>query len=632
MTNDYLDFLFCSQLYFQEVGEADNYYRYMQSWMNNLHSFIFSDCDSPLWHDVVTQFADLSNFISLYFNEENLKDIYIKRAEIIELFLKLRSHEVDYEFANRPINRKKIRLGILAAHFLPSAETFASLPVYEYISRDFEVILYSLIETGHPLEQYCQSCANSFKLLPQGLTDQVNSIRADDLDILFITTNVTATTNHICLLSLHRLARVQATSVASVVTTGMRNVDYYISGQLTDPLASAEQHYQEKLVKLEKSAHCFSYGSEQQKATVKVDRKSLGISEESVVFISGANFFKIIPELIETWARIIATVPNSVIVLLPFGPNWSHAYPKKAFLQHLSARFSQHGVAAERLMVLDPQPVPNREDIKEYLKIADVYLDSYPFSGTTSLIEPLEVGLPAIARKGSCFRAAMGGAMLQALDIPDLVANSEESYIQLAIGLGTGSELRKEKSDQIKQKMQNNPAFLDSRSYSAQMGALFQELLRKHETIALAHNLKLRDINLMIFPDWSQPEDLLYQDLASVITTLANHPDKNQMTLLIGSSNVSDDEANLFLSDVAMNLLLEEELDVADGPEISLVRQLSEMQRSVLLSRIQARIILENENQQVLSHIEVQRMPSWELASLSDKQAVHLETGNWDFR
>lgn len=598
--NDYLKFTFDSPLYFREVGEAEIYYHYMQRWIDYLHISIFSAPDSALWRDIATYFLRLANFIPLYFNKFTLRDIYVKRAEILEFALKLADHEIDYEFTEEHSIRKKIRLGILAAHFTPTAETFATLPIYEYLSRDFEVILYSLTSNGHRLEQYCQSCANSFKLLPKDLADQVNLIRADDLDILFIATNVTAVTNQICLLSLHRLARVQVTSVGSVVTTGIRHIDYYISGQLTDPSADAEQHYKEKLVKLEGTAHCFSFGSEIEKATVKVDRESLGISEETVVFISGANFFTIIPELIDVWVKILAAVPNSVLVLLPFGPNWSNAYPKKAFLNRLSTVFSEHGIAVDRLLVLDPQPVPNREDVKEYFKIADVYLDSYPFSGTTSLIEPLEVGLPIIAIQGTCFRSAMGAAMLQALNAPDLVADNDESYVQLAIALGTNPELRKQKSAEIKQRMQANPSFLDSRSYSAKIGTLFQELLQNYQAIALTDSLKLRATNLIIFPDWSQSEDILYQDLASVITNLVNHPDKNQMTLLISTGSLSEDEANLLLSDVVMNLFLEEDLDVTDGPEISLLDQLSEMQWQALLPQIQAKIVLEKDRQVML--------------------------------
>jgi hypothetical protein len=74
-----------------------------------------------------------------------------------------------------------------------------------------------------------------------------------------------------------------------------------------------------------------------------------------------------------------------------------------------------------------------------------------------------------------------------------------------------------------------------------------------------------------------------------------NHPNKNQITLLIHTGNLSEDEASLVLSDVVMNLLMQEDLDVTDEPEISLIGQLSVSEWEALLPRIQARIILETE-------------------------------------
>jgi predicted O-linked N-acetylglucosamine transferase (SPINDLY family) len=610
--NDHLKFLFSSQSDFKEIGEADNYYQYLQNSLDYLHTSIFNNPDSELWHEVVKNFAQTANFIPAYFNEANLKDIYVKRAEIIEYFLKLQGYEIDYEFTDRPINRKKIRLGILANSFLPSAETYAYLPVYEYLSRDFEVILYSLAETGHQLEQYCQLSANSFKLLPQELSAQVNIIRADDVDILFIATNVTAVTNQICLLATHRLARIQVTSGGSVVTTGMGNIDYYISGTLTDPSPTAQEQYQEKLIKLEGSAHCFSYGTEEGKITTPVERNNLGIAEDAVVFISGANYFKTVPELVETWAKIINEVPNSVLVILPFGPNWSSSYPKLEFINHLKSIFTKYELVTERLIVLDPQPVPDRQDMKEYYKIADIYLDSFPFAGTTSLIEPLQVNLPVIARQGNNFRSTMGAAMIQTLNIPGLVGDSEESYIKLAVELGNNPELRQQKSDEIQDKMQNNPSFLDSRAYSAKMGNLFQELFRSYLSENLEQNLRLRDINLIIFPDWTQSEDELGLELQEIIQALATHPENEKITLIVHTGNIDTEDAEMFLSSVAMNLLMED-LDISDTIDISLVGTLGDMQWQSLLPRIYGRVILNHEDKTALAQTPVEQLQSYQI-------------------
>jgi predicted O-linked N-acetylglucosamine transferase (SPINDLY family) len=142
----------------------------------------------------------------------------------------------------------------------------------------------------------------------------------------------------------------------------------------------------------------------------------------------------------------------------------------------MSAIFAKYGIEKNRLVILK---IKGRSNVKECLKLCDVYLHSYPYSGAASIVEALEVGLPTVVMDGNTLRARVGAAFLQELQIPDLIANTEESYMQLAIALGTNPELRKQKSNQIKQKMQCNPRFMDSRSYSAQIGALFQALCKQ---------------------------------------------------------------------------------------------------------------------------------------------------------
>ncbi len=125
--------------------------------------------------------------------------------------------------------------------------------------------------------------------------------------------------------------------------------------------------------------------------------------------------------------------------------------------------------------------------------------------------------------------------------------------------------------------------------------------------------LNLQDINLIIFPDWWQPEESFGLELERVVRAIATHPDKSKMTLLVDNSNISDEDANLALSSVAMNLLMEEDLDVSDGPEISLTGQLSEIQWEALIPRFHGRIVLENENREAIAQAKVENIPSLEL-------------------
>ncbi|MGB3188781.1 MAG: glycosyltransferase family 1 protein, partial [Limnoraphis sp.] len=130
----------------------------------------------------------------------------------------------------------------------------------------------------------------------------------------------------------------------------------------------------------------------------------------------------------------------------------------------------------------------------------------------------------------------------------------------------------------------------------------------------------LGEYNVILFPDWSQPEESLSIELGQVIKSVLTHPKSDQITLLIDSSNISGEEADLALSSIIMNLMMEEELEVSDEPNISLIGQLSDAQWSALIPRLQNRIIIENENSEVISTIDANQIPTCTLNSLANLQ------------
>jgi|GEM_PF-82514 len=472
--NDYLAYMQAPPLFFQAVGEANLYAQYLQDWFAFIHRKINQNLKSASWQNIAGIVAKAA-FAPVYFSDRNLKDIFVKWAAITEYSLELQGFPLHQQCPPKSAHHPKIRLGILNQSYSPSSETFATLPFYEHLDRqEFEIILYAESTQDHPLTEYCRSRCDQFLQLPQDLREAVQLIRNGDLDILLFGINITIGNKLSTLLAIHRLARIQAVSVACPVTTGINNIDYYISGTLTSPIKIFQSQYSEKLVNLEGLAHCFSYPLTQKSRIQTLSRADLGITSDAVIYISAASFFKLIPELRQTWVEILVSVPQAVLVLCPFSP-WSNQYEIVAFRQHMTDLFIKYQLEQSRLMILDA--VSNRESLKSILQLADIYLDAYPYTGSTSITDPLEVGLPTICRVGHTWRSRQGSTFLQALDLNELIPTDKESYIDLAINLGQNSELRHHYQTLIQQKMAANPSFLDSRAYGTQIGGLFKQLL-----------------------------------------------------------------------------------------------------------------------------------------------------------
>ncbi|MBD3883884.1 class I SAM-dependent methyltransferase [Phormidium tenue FACHB-886] len=113
----------------------------------------------------------------------------------------------------------------------------------------------------------------------------------------------------------------------------------------------------------------------------------------------------------------------------------------------------------------------------------------------------------------------------------------------------------------------------------------------------LRQTLRLRDKNLLLCPDWNQPESELFPALVEVFRQLMTDPDCHSMTLLIHPGELDPDEADLAVSSVVMHLLTEEGLEVGDEAlEISLIPELNALQWQALDSLITVRLAVADED------------------------------------
>ncbi len=138
----------------------------------------------------------------------------------------------------------------------------------------------------------------------------------------------------------------------------------------------------------------------------------------------------------------------------------------------------------------------------------------------------------------------------------------------------------------------------------------------------LSH-LQLNQRNLIIFPDWSADEELLGEELSEIFDRLSQHPDASQITLIIDASSQSDIEnANVLISAVVMNLMMNQDLDVTESLTISLTGELSPLQWVELLPKLQGKIKLELESLEVIDLANPQLISEFRLLEILDLTAI----------
>jgi hypothetical protein len=469
----YMGYLIAAPPVFLIAGEAEQFYDHLLIVVRVVHELIVRDPHDPQTHDIAASFAIKANYIPLYCSSRNTLEHVKLRAAIMEYFLSTRGAELDFPPSVRPPRRRKIKVGYVSGHFGHMTETYVTLPMLQLDRERFEICLFPLTPNPGPVENYCRTFADSFSPLPQDLGEQVRRIRAANLDIAIIGSNVTAVSTAVALIALHRLAPLQLVNYCSPTSTGMRHIDGYLSGTLMDSPGIKEQ-FSEKLYLTAGTPGCHDYAVEDKVSPEKFDRKRLGWGDEHFVFVNAAACFKILPEMLQTWARILSAVPHSRLLLMPFNPNWALRFPVKQFERTLTETFGRFGLTRDRFLLAGS--LPSRAAVKELLGVADVYLDTFPFSGSIAVIDPLEIGLPTVVWEGRTHRGRAAAALLRDLGLDDAVALDEPSYVALATRLAGDPALRRDFQVRIRAAMAGNPVFVNARRYADRLGDLLESI------------------------------------------------------------------------------------------------------------------------------------------------------------
>ena len=474
---DFLKFLFGEIRIAPELKEIQQFVEFMQNLLEYIDHNLKTEAINPVWLYIASVYSQVApgETWKLCPAQQNLKTLCSYRANIIETYLQKTEHKIEHDFASTPPPSGKISLGILLHEIGFNFDTFAIIPILKKIDlTKFNPILYSFkIEKGI-VGQLCQNANIQPIQLPEVLHEAVSRIRQDRLDFLLIGSDLTAQATPIFQLAIHRLARKQLVGATPLLTSGIRHMDYILAGELTQA-QNEQQRYRERVIGLKGSGLCWSYPAQLPKATVEPTRESWGATGETVVFAVSGKLNAIAREFRQMWGEILATVPQSILVLLPQASE-TQTDPIGPFFNRVQSDLSQRKIDPKRFVMV--KPLSSWANLKKCLTLADIYLDPYPSHHAPALIEALLAGVVPVVYQGQTPRHRQNAALLQELGIPQLIGPTPQAYLQLTVTLATDPKQRQQYRRQIQNNLQKNPPFLDSQAYTSQLEAVLQKLWR----------------------------------------------------------------------------------------------------------------------------------------------------------
>lgn len=330
--------------------------------------------------------------------------------------------------ANDPIVRKppavgraKLRVGFMSSDLRAHPVGAFTMPLLKAYDRSrFEVYCYSYKQgQADAAQQAMAGMVDAFRWRPDiSNHDAAQMIADDQLDIL-IELGGSTYMNKLEVMA-YKPAPLQASWLGYAHSAGPSTIDYLV----LDPFMVPE----DPALLIEKPLmlpHCwYSLEGGAYRDDLPMETQAPVERNGYVTFGTANNPYKYGPELLTSWARIMARTPDSRFLFIrPEGGCPS-------FRANMTAAFAAEGIAPERILF---EPVRGKH-LPHYNRL-DMSLDTFPQTGGTTTCESLWMGAPVITLVGEALYERLSYSVLMNLGLGEFCTRSVEAYEDAAVAL-----------------------------------------------------------------------------------------------------------------------------------------------------------------------------------------------------
>jgi predicted O-linked N-acetylglucosamine transferase (SPINDLY family) len=373
---------------------------------------------------------------------------------------------------------KKIRIGYFSADFHAHATMHLMAEMFEAHDRQrFELFAFSFgPDRQDPWRQRALSAFDRFFEIRMKTDRQVAALSRElEIDIAVDLKGFTAD-NRTGIFA-QRAAPVQVNYLGYPGTMAAPYIDYLIA-DATLIREDSQKFYSEKIAYL---PHSYQANCRTRTVSEKMIRRSdFGLPEAGFVFCSFNDNYKINPDVFDSWMRILKQVEGSVLWVL---------VSNETAKMNLRAEAQGHGIDSTRLVFAAKLPV---EEHLNRLRLADLFLDTFPYNAHTTASDALRMGLPVLTRTGQTFASRVGASLLGAVGLPELVTSTPEEYEALAVQLARNPNQLALIKQKLLQNLPNCPLY-DSQLFTRHLEAVYEAMYSR-----CANNLAPDHIRLKI--------------------------------------------------------------------------------------------------------------------------------------
>jgi len=361
---------------------------------------------------------------------------------------------------------RRLKVGLVSGDLAEHPVGYFLESALAHFNRQFiEIVLYSTAHRDGQLTQRLKNMGFTWTSLVELSDDQAaQRIRDDNIDILVDLSGHTAYNR--LQIFVRKPAPLQASWIGYWATTGLQAIDYILCDRYVLPEDEIE-FFVEKPWYLPNTRLCFTPPRNE------ITPNALpALTDKRITFGCFNNLTKMSDAVVALWSRLLHSVPGSRLFLK------TKALTDVATQASVLARFATHGIAAEQLLLEGHSS--HADYLAAYHKV-DISLDPFPFTGATTSVEGLWMGVPLITLRGDRMVAHQGEGILHNIGLPEWIAADAADYVAIATAKANDLQGLAELRAQLRTKLLTSP-LCDGKLFALNLEKAFLEMWEKHCT------------------------------------------------------------------------------------------------------------------------------------------------------
>lgn len=360
---------------------------------------------------------------------------------------------------------RRLRIGYVSPDFCDHAVALFLAPVLAAHDRaGFEIVCYHTSSRTDAVTARLQANADHWRSvagMPAAAAAAL--VRADGIDILVDLAGHSARNG--LPIFVHKPAPIQATWLGYPGTTGLTRVDYRLTDLAADPPGRNDHLYTERLIYLE-----YQPSIRLPFTDVIPPPPPLLSNPGRPRFGSFNKPLKINETVLAVWADILKAVPDSTLLMVVPGGD------DPGVRNEIAERFHPHGIDGRRIEVVGHRP------LRQFLELVagvDVALDPFPYSGGSTTMCTLWMGVPVVTLRGQDAASCVGDRLLATVGAEDLAAGDEAQYRDIAVRLAKDPERLRRLRGSLRAKLGGGTPE-EAHEAAQSLEVVYRELWRHH--------------------------------------------------------------------------------------------------------------------------------------------------------